>query len=307
MGKDLFSKYKIAKETIEEADEVLKVKLSQLMMNGPQDELTLTFNAQPAIVTISIALLRVLEKEYGFDLKRQVSYALGHSLGEYSALIATKSLDFGHALKLVRLRGQAMQSVVSTLKAPTAMAALMLRPRHADYHDVERVLEMVRKDLKEGDVVELANVNSSFQAVISGTSNAVDIACRTLQAERVAARAVDLPVSAPFHCSLMQPAADIMGTALENVKFHKPIIPVIANVDAKPYSSASQIPKMLCKQVTHPVRWHSSIELCRKEGIKDFIAMGPNKVIGNLLKKDFPTDRVLMVCDGRDFKSFTHK
>ncbi|CAG8648863.1 4854_t:CDS:10, partial [Acaulospora morrowiae] len=274
MGKDLYLSYPSARRVFEEADETLGMNLSKLIFDGQQKDLMMTQNAQPAILATSIATFKVLESEYGFDIASSCVYALGHSLGEYSALVVTKSLSLHDAFRLVRRRGEAMADTVSQLGVKTAMSALIVREENLP--KLRGAINEVCSTLPEGEFVELANLNSkSFQAVISGTSFGVDQASRVLQSKRLAARAVDLPVSAPFHCKLMQPAADNMQAALKGVKFEKPIVDVISNVNASPISSADDIPSLLERQVTSTVQWQRSIKYCRERGVNSFILFGP--------------------------------
>ncbi|CAG8596333.1 18213_t:CDS:2, partial [Dentiscutata erythropus] len=284
MGKDLYSDYPSARQVFEEADDALGSNLTKLMFEGHQKDLTQTQNAQPAILTMSVATLRVLESEYGFDVSSACTYALGHSLGEYTALVATQSLSLRDAVKLVRLRGEAMANTVSQLGVKTAMSALIVREKNLD--NLKTSIDEICSTLPEGELVELANINSSFQAVISGTGKAVDYASRVLQSQHLAARALDLPVS------LMQPAANMMQKAMGDIKFKKPIVDVISNVTANPIQSVSEIPSLLVRQVTGTVQWHKSIRYCKENGINNFILFGPARVLANLLKKDYPLDYV---------------
>ncbi|KAF0449656.1 FabD/lysophospholipase-like protein [Gigaspora margarita] len=301
MGKDLYSNYPLARQVFEEADDALGSSLTKLVFEGHQKDLTQTQNAQPAILTTSIATLRVLESEYGFDVSSACTYALGHSLGEYTALVATQSLSLRDAVKLVRLRGEAMADTVSQLGVRTAMAALIVREENLD--KLETSIDEICSTLPEGESVELANINSSFQAVISGTGQAVDYASRVLQSQHLAARALDLPVSAPFHCRLMQRAANIMKKAMSDIKFKKPIVDVISNVTANPIQSASEIPSLLVQQVTATVQWHKSVRYCKENEINNFILFGPARVLANLLKKDYPLDYVRPFTTVEDIQS----
>ncbi|CAG8447548.1 3548_t:CDS:10 [Scutellospora calospora] len=287
MGKDLYSNYPSARKVFEEADDVLGLNLTKLVFEGQQKDLTQTQNAQPAILTTSVAILQVLESEFGFDVSSACAYALGHSLGEYTALVATKSLSLRDAIKL-RLRGEAMANTVSQLGTKTAMVALIVR--EDNLNKLQASINEISSTLPEGESVELANINSSSQAVISGTGKAVDYASRVLQSQRIAARALELPVSAPFHCKLMRPAADIMQKAMSDIKFEKPIVDVISNVTANPIQSVSEIPSLLVRQVTATVQWHKSINYCKENGINNYILFGPARVLANLLKKDYPLD-----------------
>ncbi|KAF9434972.1 hypothetical protein BGZ76_007110 [Entomortierella beljakovae] len=303
MGKDLYDTYPVARQVVDEADEALGGILKHVMFEGSQEELTRTENAQPAILTTSIAMLRVLESERGFKIEESCKHALGHSLGEYSALVATKSLALKDAVKLVRLRGEAMTKAVTNI-GTTAMSALVVRP--AKLEALINAMNEIKASLPNGELAQIANINSSFQVVISGTVRGVDHASRVLQAQKIAARAVDLPVSAPFHCSLMQPAADVMKEALKDVKFEKPIINVISNVTAKPIEKVEDISDLLVRQVTGTVQWHTSIGYLREtENVHDYISLGPGKVLANLLRKEYPLDFIKTVTTAEDTQQWT--
>ncbi|KAI7852869.1 acyl transferase/acyl hydrolase/lysophospholipase [Circinella umbellata] len=297
MGKDLYNLYpRSAKLVFDEADEALGNGLRSLIFEGEQEKLRRTENAQPAILTTSIALLRVLEVEFGFEVAKACNYTLGHSLGEYTALVATGALSLTDAVRLVRLRGERMAQAVGDRK--TAMSALVVRK--AKLSDLEQAIKEINEELPENELVAMANVNSSFQVVISGTSKGVDEASRQLLARRFAARAVDLPVSAPFHCSLMKDAADAMEEAFKTITFKKPCVDVISNVTAKPYTSVEEIPKLLVQQVTHTVEWQRSITYCKEQDIKQFICFGPGKVLANLIKKEYPLDKIISITNADD-------
>ncbi|GAB5591262.1 hypothetical protein Unana1_06162 [Umbelopsis nana] len=299
MGKDLYNRYpQSAKQVFDEADEALGGNLVKLIFEGQQSKLKLTENAQPAILTTSIAILRVLEHELGFDVAKACTFALGHSLGEYTALVATKSISLTDAVKLVRLRGEAMTRAVGDRQGQTAMSALVVRGDHL--RELEFSMDEIRASLPPGELVELANINSTFQVVISGTTKGVDEASRILQSKGFAARAVDLPVSAPFHCSLMQEAADVMKEALTKVEIKKPIVDIVSNVTAKPTSKPEEIANLLVQQVTSTVEWHRSIDFCKQQDIDEFLCFGPGKVLANLLKKEYPLDKIRSVATADD-------
>ncbi|KAG0216054.1 hypothetical protein BGX33_000506 [Mortierella sp. NVP41] len=312
MGRDLYETYPIARQTIDEADAILastssstSSSLKKVMFEGPQEELTRTENAQPAILTTSVAILRVLETEMGLDLKQSCQFALGHSLGEYSALVATRALTLPDAVRLVRIRGDAMTRAVADKKVTTAMSALVVRSSKLD--DLTKAMHDIQPDLASaGEIAEIANINSSFQVVISGTVKGVDYASKTLQFRKIAARAVDLPVSAPFHCSLMEPAARVMEDALENIQFQTPIIPVISNVKAQPIKSSSDISGLLVQQVTDTVQWRQSLVNLHSDqhDITDYICIGPGKVICNLLRKEYPLDTIRSVSTVEDIQQW---
>ncbi|KAI8970959.1 acyl transferase/acyl hydrolase/lysophospholipase [Pilobolus umbonatus] len=299
MGKDLYNLYpRSAKLVFDEADEALGKNLRALIFNGRQENLKLTENAQPAILTTSIAMLRVLETEFGFDIYKACNHCLGHSLGEYTALVATKAMSLADAVRLVRLRGETMTKAVADKQGKTAMSALVVRKDKLD--DLVIAMEEIKANLPPDETVQLANVNSSFQVVISGTRQGVDQASHILQERRFAARAVDLPVSAPFHCPLMKEAANVMEEALKKVKIEMPCVEVISNVTAKPYTSAEEIPKLLVEQVTATVEWEKSINYCKSQDIDDFLCFGPGKVLANLLKKEYPMDKIKTITSADD-------
>ncbi|KAI8141607.1 acyl transferase/acyl hydrolase/lysophospholipase [Fennellomyces sp. T-0311] len=299
MGKDLYNLYpRSAKLVFDEADEALGNGLRSIIFEGEQEQLKRTENAQPAILTTSIAMLRVLEVEFGFDMAKACNYVLGHSLGEYTALVATGALSLTDAVRLVRLRGERMTQAVADRQGQTAMAALVVRK--AKLSDLEQAIKEINAELPANELVNMANINSSFQVVISGTREGVDEASRNLQARRLAARAVDLPVSAPFHCRLMKEAADAMEEAFKSVAFKKPCVDVISNVTAKPYASVEEIPKLLVQQVTATVEWQRSIQYCKEQDIEQFISFGPGKVLANLIKKEYPLDRIISITSADD-------
>ncbi|KAJ3258134.1 hypothetical protein HDU77_002415 [Chytriomyces hyalinus] len=299
MGADIYNRFESAKKVIDECNDAVGGGLRDLMFNGPSADLTLTTNAQPAILCHSIALLRVLEEEFGLDV-RSSSFALGHSLGEYSALVATKSISLQEAVKLVRLRGEAMQTSLSNQK--TAMRALVVNEGHLE--DVEALMEKVAVIIPEGEVAEIANINSRSQLVVSGSAKGVDYACSVIQARGYAGRSVPLPVSAPFHCSLMIPAAEQMRPALDKAQFSEPIIDVISNITARPYSNADMIPTYLYESIFKTVHWQRSIQYARDDFVDEWIVIGPNKVLSNLLKKEFPMDKVRSVSNVKDVEAF---
>ncbi|KAI8610328.1 acyl transferase/acyl hydrolase/lysophospholipase [Chytriomyces sp. MP71] len=298
MGKDVYEAFPSAKKVIDECEEVLGGGLRELMFDGPSNELTLTANAQPAILCHSIALLRVLEEEFGFDVS-QSSFALGHSLGEYSALVATQAISLHEAIKLVRLRGEAMQNSVGNQK--TAMRALVVNKGHLE--DVEALMDKVAVIIPEGEIAEIANVNSRSQVVVSGSAKGVDYACSVIQARGYAGRSLPLPVSAPFHCSLMVPAADQLRPHLESTKFSEPVIDVISNITGKPFESPALIPTYLYESIFKTVHWQRSIQYARDDFVDEWIVIGPNKVLSNLLKKEFPMDKVRSVSGVKDIET----
>src|SRR5919197_1611888 len=246
MGRDLAAAFGAARLVFEEVDEALKQKLSKIMFEGPESDLTLTENAQPALMAVSLAALRVLESEGGWHLADKASYVAGHSLGEYAALAGTGALALSDAARLLKLRGQVMQKAVPV--GVGAMAAL-LGP------DLEQAQKIARQAADETKLVcGVGNDNSPGQVVVSGAKEAVERAV-AIAAEQGVKRSVMLPVSAPFHCALMQPAADAMEEALAKATIRQPAVPVIANVTAQPVSDPASIAKLLVQQIVATVRW----------------------------------------------------
>ncbi|KAJ9055493.1 [acyl-carrier-protein] S-malonyltransferase, variant 2 [Entomophthora muscae] len=291
MGKDFHEEFACAREVFQEVDESLGFNLSKLMFEGDQATLTQTSNAQPAIVTTSIAAIRIMQKEFGFDIKSEAHFALGHSLGEYSALVATESLSLKDAVNIVRCRGASMQDCVKDLPRKTVMSAIVLK--RDSLRDLEDAMESIQTLLPPGEVAELANINSSHQAVLSGTAEGVNFASRILKDHKIALKAIDLPVSAPFHCSLMKGARGPVEGAFEGVQIQKPIVPVVFNATCRPLMSGSNCPSELIKshllhQIDNTVPWYYSIQFCKQSGVNRFITLGPNKVVGNLILKRLP-------------------
>jgi len=281
MGKALGEAFAAAREVYEEVDDALGQKLSKLMFEGPADALTLTENAQPALMAASIAVLRVLEAEGGLDLGAAAGFVAGHSLGEYSALAAARALDVADAARLLKTRGQAMQAAVPV--GAGAMAALL----GAELDLATAIAE----DAADGEVCTVANDNGAGQCVISGAAAAVERAI-ALAEERGVKRAIKLQVSAPFHCALMQPAAEAMAEALDKVALAPPRVPVVANVTAAPVSDPDAIRKLLVEQVTSMVRWRESVLAMRAAGVDAQIELGAGKVLSGLARR---IDRELAV------------
>lgn len=274
MGRDLAQTFASAREVFDEVDDALGQKLSQIMWEGPKETLTLTENAQPALMAVSMAVMRVLEREHGFKLQDKVKFVAGHSLGEYSALAAAGAFSLADAARLLKLRGQAMQAAVPVGKG--AMTALM-----GVGIDVAR---KVAEEAAQGDVCQVANDNEPTQVVLSGEKVALDRVPEIGKAHGVR-RAVPLPVSAPFHCALMQPAADAMREALANVTVKAPVVPVVANVLASPIGDPDEIKKRLVEQVTGTVRWRECVTYMTANGITDIYEIGAGKVLAGLAKR----------------------
>ncbi|MFM8542274.1 MAG: ACP S-malonyltransferase [Chakrabartia sp.] len=276
MGKALADASAVAREVFQEVDEALGQSLFRLMTEGPEDQLTLTENAQPAIMANAIATLRVLEKEGGLRLSEKADYVAGHSLGEYSALCAAGAFDLSTTARLLKLRGQAMQA--ATPVGTGAMAALL----GADIEKAQALAEAAA----QGDVCTVANDNDPGQVVISGHKAAIDRAIELVKDHGIK-RGILLPVSAPFHCPLMQPAADAMADALADAALSAPLVPVYANVTATPVADAETIKRLLVDQVTGRVRWRESVIAMAAAGVTDFVEFG-GKVLAPMVKRSLP-------------------
>lgn len=277
MGKALAEQFAVARAVFDEVDEALGQKLSALMWNGPDDHLTLTENAQPALMAVSLAALRVLEAEHGITIANTAKYVAGHSLGEYSALAGAGTFTIADTARLLKIRGRAMQA--ATPVGTGAMAALL----GLDF----ATASTVAAEAAQGDVCQAANDNSDGQVVVSGHKAAVERALDIAKAKG-AKRAILLPVSAPFHCTLMQPAADAMAEALANATMKAPAVPLIANVLASPISDPAIIRQMLVEQVTGTVRWRESVAAMVAKDVNLFVEIGTGKVLTGLAKKNAP-------------------
>ena len=274
MGADLAGAFGTARDIFQEVDEALKQNLSKLMREGPESDLVLTENAQPALMAVSVAVARILEKDGGKPLSALASHVAGHSLGEYSALAAIGALKLADAARLLKLRGQSMQKAVPV--GVGAMAALL-------GIELESAQEAC-KEAAQGEVVAVANDNGGGQVVVSGHKGAVERTIETAK-PRGAKRGMLLPVSAPFHCPLMQPAADAMRDALEKVTLETPRVPLIANVIASEVTNPEAIKQRLVEQVTGMVRWRESVQYMKSQGVDTLVECGTGKVLSGLVKR----------------------
>ncbi len=274
MGRELGEAFASAREVFQEIDDALGQKLSKLMWEGPQEDLTLTENAQPAIMAVSLAVMRTLEKEGGFKLADKAAFVAGHSLGEYSALAAAGSFTISDAARLLKRRGLAMQRAVPV--GVGAMAALL---------GVEfDVASEIAKEAAQGEVCEAANDNGGGQVVISGVKAAVERAIEIAKT-RGAKRSMLLPVSAPFHCALMQPAADEMAEALAQVEIKAPSVPLVANVTASRVADPATIRDLLVRQVTGMVRWRESVLYMESQDVSRYVEVGAGKALSGMVKR----------------------
>ncbi len=293
MGKDLADTYKAARELFEEVDEALKQNLSRLMWQGPPEELQLTENAQPALMAVSMAVIRVLEKEGGFNLAAKVKWVAGHSLGEYSALAAARAMSVADTARLLKLRGQSMQKAVPVGRG--AMAALLGA-------DLDTATAAAAEGAKLG-VCQVANDNAPGQVVISGALAAVEAAIAAAKTMGVK-RGMLLPVSAPFHCALMQPAADAMAEALTKTALTDPSVGLIANVTAGLVDDAEEIRRLLVSQVTGLVRWRESVEYMAANGIDTVVEIGAGKVLNGMAKRINPDLRLYNISSPQELDAF---
>ncbi len=291
MGRDLAAAFAAAREVFGEVDEVLRQKLSKLMFEGPSEELTKTENTQPALLAMSLAVVRVLEAEGGIRVGERAALVAGHSLGEYSALTAAGALGLGEAARLLRLRGQAMAAAVP---AGTGAMAALLGVELAQASEICAEAAVWRREgapeLRQ--VVQVANDNGGGQVVISGHQEAVGRAIEVAKARGVK-RAMLLPVSAPFHCSLMAPAAEAMAEALEGVALAAPCVKLVANVTAAKVSDPDDIRRLLVEQVTATVRWRESVAACIGMGVDRFVELGAGRVLAGLVKRIAPDSQAM--------------
>jgi [acyl-carrier-protein] S-malonyltransferase len=274
MGKALADAFPVARAVFDEVDAALGEKLSQTIWEGPAENLQLTENAQPALMAVSMAALRVLEGEAGVSVARDAAFVAGHSLGEYSALAAADAISLSDTARLLRVRGRAMQKAVPV--GVGAMAALL----GLDYETAVAVAA----EASQGQICDAANDNGGGQVVVSGAKEAVDRAVEIAKGKG-AKRAMLLPVSAPFHCRLMQPAAEAMAAALADVTIKRPIVPLVANVLATPVTDPDDIRRRLVEQVTGTVRWRESVAFMASHGVKLFVEIGAGKVLSGLVKR----------------------
>lgn len=296
MGRALAETFAAAREVFDEVDDALGQKLSAIMWDGPKETLTLTENAQPALMAVSMAVVRVLERERGIKLAESAKFVAGHSLGEYSALAAAGAFSLADAARLLKLRGQAMQAAVPVGQG--AMVALLGVGLD--------VAEKIAAEAARGDVCQVANDNEPTQVVLSGAKSAIDRVAEVGRAHGVR-RAVPLPVSAPFHCALMQPAADAMAEALSKVTINAPSVPVVANVLARAVSDPNEIRRLLVEQVTGTVRWRECIGYLAGNGVTEVYELGSGKVLAGLAKRIEKSLEAVSIGTPEDIEAATPK
>ncbi len=298
MGRELAQAFATARLVFEEVDEALKQRLSKLMFDGPEDELTLTANAQPARLMVSVAVTRVLEKDGKVELPKAAKFVAGHSLGEYSALASAGALTLADAARLLRRRGEAMQKAVPVGEG--AMAALL----GLDLPAAREIAEAARPTPEgKAEICDVANDNAPGQVVLSGARTAIERATEIAKAKG-AKRAIMLPVSAPFHCALMQPAADAMAEALARVTIAPPRAPVVANVTARAESDPATIGRLLVQQVTDLVRWRECVLYMADQGVGELVELGAGKVLSGLARRIHPDLTAVSLQGPEDIEAF---
>ena len=273
MGIEFYTNFELVKKIFKEADDKLKYPISKIILEGPEDKLQLTQNTQPAILTVSYSIFRVLKDEFGFDFSSFKFFA-GHSLGEYSALVCSDCLNFEDALHLLHERGKAMQEAVPIGKG-SMIAILGMK--------IQEILSLLKLQNNDGGVCEIANDNANGQVIVSGNKEKVESFQNILKEKKI--KSIPLKVSAPFHCSLMKPAANIMKDKIKITNFKKPQFRIINNVNANPEENPENIKSLLIEQIFSTVKWRESILKMREEGVKNFVEIGPGKVLTGMVKR----------------------
>ena len=293
MGLEFYEKFEIVKKIFDQADERLNFPISKIILKGPAEQLQLTKNTQPAIMLVSYSIFKVLKDEFGFDLSL-VSFLAGHSLGEYSALVCSKSLDFNDALYLLHERGKAMQEAVPVGEG-TMIAVLGL--------SIDKINNLIEnRDEKEG-ICEIAKDNAEGHVIISGNKKTIETLQISLKEKKI--KSIPLKVSAPFHCSLMKKAADKMKVKIDKVKFSEPSIEIVNNVTAYKEKNPEKIKKLLVEQIYSTVKWRESILYLSKAGVKNFIEIGPGKVLTGMIKRTIKGSNCFSLNSIADIKKFT--
>jgi [acyl-carrier-protein] S-malonyltransferase len=290
MANNLYSSYSYIKELFDEADEILGFSLSKIITNGPKEKLDQTENTQPAIFLVSYSIFEMLKRETGLDLGK-AKYFAGHSLGEYSALTASKSLDFDQAIKLLKIRGNAMQSAVP--KGEGGMLAVLGT-------EINIISDLLKENQKKYECF-IANDNSNGQIVLSGRNKDLDLLVEDLKKQAI--KNIKLPVSAPFHCKLMSSATEIMRKEIANTEFKNPNNIIISNVTGKETNNSNQIKDLLIKQIESPVRWRESIIYMINKGVRNFIEIGPGKILSGLIKRIDKSVNLISVNEINDLKN----
>ena len=295
MGSEFYNNFEIVKKIFNQADEKLNYSISKLILEGPEDKLQLTKNTQPAILTVSYSIFRILKDEFGFDLKNFEFFA-GHSLGEYSALVCSNSLGFDDALYLLHERGKAMQEAVP-LGEGSMIAVLGTK-----IEELQNLLKQI--DTKKG-ICEIANDNAVGQVIVSGNKEKVELLQNFLKEKKI--KSIPLKVSAPFHCSLMKPAAKIMEEKIQKTNFKDPLFNIVNNVTAAPETNSDKIKKLLIDQIFSTVNWRESIINISKAGVKDFIEIGPGKALAGMVKRTIKEANCFSINNITDIKNLVNE
>ena len=295
MGSEFYKNFEIVKKLFKKADEKLNFEISKIILNGPEDKLQLTQNTQPAILTVSYSIFKVMSDEFGFNIKN-FKYFAGHSLGEYSALVSANSLNFEDALFLLSERGKAMQAAVPLGKG--SMLAVL-------GSNLNEISNLIKNIIKDNIVCEIANDNADGQLILSGDSEAIKFFQITLKQKKI--KSIPLKVSAPFHCSLMKPAAETMREKINKTNFIQPSLGIINNVTAEVETDHSNIKKLLIQQIYSTVQWRQSLVNMSKMGIKNFIEIGPGKVLTGMVKRTIKDANTFSINSITDIKNLTNE
>ena len=295
MGSEFYNNFNSVKNIFKQADEKLNFSITKLILEGPEDQLQLTKNTQPAILTVSYSIFEILNKEFNFDFS-SFKYFAGHSLGEYSALVCSDSLKFEDALYLLHQRGTAMQQAV-----PVGLGS-MIAVLGAE---IELLNELIKNETNKNDVCEIANDNADGQVIISGKKESVENFQKVLKEKKI--KSIPLKVSAPFHCSLMKPAADYMIDKINKIDFKKPKFEIISNVTADPISDPVKIKNFLIKQIYSSVKWRESLLRMSRENINNFIEVGPGKVLSGMVKRTIKEANCFSINSIADIKNFINE
>jgi [acyl-carrier-protein] S-malonyltransferase len=295
MGSEFYNNFNVVKKIFNQADEKLNYSISKLILEGPEDKLQLTKNTQPAILTVSYSIFRVLKDEFGFDLKNFKFFA-GHSLGEYSALVCSNSLGFDDALYLLHERGKAMQEAVP-LGEGSMIAVLGIK--------IEELINLLKQIDTEKGICEIANDNAVGQVIVSGNKQKVELLQGFLKEKKI--KSIPLKVSAPFHCSLMKPAAKIMEEKIQKTEFKNPLLNIVNNVTATPETNSDNIKRLLIEQIFSTVNWRESIINISKAGVKDFIEIGPGKALTGMVKRTIKEANCFSINSITDIKNLANE
>ena len=295
MGSEFYKNFNTVKKIFDRADAKLGYSISNLILKGPEENLKLTENTQPAILTVSYSIFKILKEEFGFNLNK-IKYFAGHSLGEYSALVCSNAISFEDALFLLHERGKAMQHSVP-VGSGSMIAVLGMR--------INEIQNFLDSDKEKKGVCEIANDNAEGQVILSGEKNAVDIFQKKLKEKKI--KSIPLKVSAPFHCSLMKPAADIMRDKIHNTKFEELKFKIVCNVNAKATSDPEEIKKLLIEQICSTVKWRESLINISNSGVSNFIEIGPGKVLTGMVKRTIKNSKTFSINSIADIKNLTNE